>query len=255
MYTPVVPAPASPANGPAAPGFLFYPDVSADVIVESTSRGAAVRSGPGYRPDPFFEEAYETAFINYDRNRSLRGGPGGAPVVAGLSGAAAATAPPVGSRLFGSAATPVYRLIVREDGIYRLTYSYLLDPVTGVAPGLAGVDPATFKLMNKGVEVPIRVVTAVAGTFAPGDFIEFFGEGLLDEPDLLLNFDFDTLGQPLQPDIFQANDFTDENVYFLTVAAADQPAMPERPSAPAMRTPPDHFQATARVEVDDAYRP
>ncbi|MCB0133109.1 MAG: hypothetical protein KDD78_19740 [Caldilineaceae bacterium] len=77
-------------------------------------------------------------------------------------------------------------LLVKQDGIYRVTYEDLL----AANFDLTGVTSAYLALTNQDVPVRMRVVPARA--FGPGAYIEFFGEGL------------DTL-------------YTDTNVYVLRV--------------------------------------
>ena len=149
---------------------------------------------------------------------------------------------------FADATTPVYRLFTNVNGIYRLTGAYL----GAQAPGLAGTATGALKLMNKGVEVPIRVVDDGDGVLEPADFIEFYGEGLLGEPPLILNFDF---GQPFPP-IMQANDFTDENVYFLFGELGPRSRIPDV-SGTVIAGPPlaTTFQEKIRREVNDIFLP
>ncbi|HEY3176120.1 MAG TPA: C25 family cysteine peptidase [Candidatus Polarisedimenticolia bacterium] len=223
IYTPVVPraggASGAPSSDDGTTDLDFYPDIDLLLEVNGIDWDQVSRDRAEVPPDPHFEGIYRTAFVNYEEGRAWRTrrsnlpeGASATNLLAPLVPQAASLVPPM-SYPFAGATTPVYRIGVKADGIYRLSYSYLLASGTGVAPGLAGATPQSFKLVAQGVEVPIRVVTAVAGTFGPGDYIEFFGQGKLGEPDLVLN-------QAIDPstgyfDIYQANDFTDVNVYFL----------------------------------------
>lgn len=66
------------------------------------------------------------------------------------------------------------KILVRKDGLYRVTRADLL--AAGVDP--TGVDPATFVLTNRGVEVPIEVTGASDGSFDAGDAIRFYGQAI-----------------------------------------------------------------------------
>jgi hypothetical protein len=91
------------------------------------------------------------------------------PIASVLSSAAilarVAWAPP-------PAAEPAYKILVVEEGIYRVTRSWLEDNWVDVA----GIDLSQVRLYNLGEEVAIRVEDGgVAGQFDYGDFIEFYG--------------------------------------------------------------------------------
>ncbi|HKY32366.1 MAG TPA: C25 family cysteine peptidase [Candidatus Polarisedimenticolia bacterium] len=224
IYTPVRIPPesrAAMAAGETA-DLDFYPDVEVDIAVEGAERSSASLAplaGAGPALDPGFEDAYRKAFVNYEEGRAFRTGRRSMDLEAApLSTGAQSLLPagPAGLSPFAQATTPVYRLGVRTTGLYRLSQPYLVGG-SGVAPGLLGADPRTFKLMSRGVEVPIRVTGEADGSFDTGDMIEFFGEALIGEPDVTLFIDFCNPMSNLCgfPNVFQANDVTDENAYFL----------------------------------------
>jgi len=64
------------------------------------------------------------------------------------------------------------KILVNENGIYHLTYQNLID--AGLT--LSGINPQTFKLYNKGEELPIYVYGEGDGVFNDTDYIEFYGE-------------------------------------------------------------------------------
>jgi hypothetical protein len=66
------------------------------------------------------------------------------------------------------------KILVRTNGLYRVTRADLL--AAGVDP--AGIDPATFVLTNRGVEIPIEVTGAADGSFDPSDEIRFYGQAI-----------------------------------------------------------------------------
>ena len=207
VYTPVQPVDATD-------DLEFYPDVDVTLQVDGVDWDAVAESAAGLPEDPHFEDVYRQGLVNYDEGRAFRSRRVGHDEFSSLTtttgtGSGASLVPPK-PYPFAGATTPIYRINIDADGIYRMTWSYLLAPGTGVAPGLAGVNPTTFKMMSQGVEIPIRVVTAVAGTFASGDYIEFYGTGMLNEAKLIHN-----ASPPGAPEVLQVNDFTDENAYFL----------------------------------------
>ncbi len=63
------------------------------------------------------------------------------------------------------------KISVADDGIYRLTYSDLVN--YGISP--SSINPRGLKLFSKGKEVPIHVQGESDGIFDQSDFIEFVG--------------------------------------------------------------------------------
>lgn len=101
----------------------------------------------------------------------------------------------------GLPVVPKYRIIVNEDGLYRVGFFELLD---GELPQeFFNADPRTYRIFNKGREIPILVRGENDGRFNRDDFIEFFGER-------------HQLGgkDTTRPDMFR-DPFSEENVYYL----------------------------------------
>ena len=75
-----------------------------------------------------------------------------------------------------SSSTPIYRIQIKESGVYSLTYGELsaADP----SVNLTTVDPQNFHLTNQGQEVAIQVTGESDGSFDLGDRIYFFGQAL-----------------------------------------------------------------------------
>ncbi len=94
-------------------------------------------------------------------------------------------------------------LRVEETGIYRVTYEQLAS----VGLDLAGVDPTSIALTERGLGVPRRVITGTRASFGPGGSVEFLGQAL------------DTL-------------FTRTNVYRLSVNRSRVLAATEREVSP-----------------------
>jgi hypothetical protein len=66
-----------------------------------------------------------------------------------------------------------YKFQLAEQGIYRLTY----ETLDSVGVPVTSVDPRNFQLFTKGKEQAIWVEGESDGSFDPGDYIEFYGEG------------------------------------------------------------------------------
>jgi hypothetical protein len=188
----------------------------------------------GAPPDPRFESLYREAFINYAQSLTFRA------TSSDETRSVRATASPS----YGIG--PIQRILVRRHGLVRLDYPRLSET------GFLGYDVGTWRLSNRGVQVPLETNDDGDGLLEPGEWVQFWGQALDDEPKTVLNTDFpDT-----DVDLFNAADFGDVNVYFLTVEAESQSPMAQRESAPThVRTPPLYFVDTAHVELDDSYQP
>ncbi len=188
------------------------------------------------RIDPRFEPIYRDAFANYAQGKSFR-----------LSGnrqpASRASSSASSSRAVG----PVYKIKVRKDGVVRLDHSLLS------AAGFTAHNISLWRLSSRGVQIPLQIKDdgAFPDTLEAGEWVQFFGERLDHEPDFALNTDLPNRDD----DLYQATDFSDENVYFLTVEAAPQSAMTTRDATPPMGTVESYFLETLHYEVDDFLRP
>ncbi|HZE88286.1 MAG TPA: hypothetical protein VE404_01995, partial [Verrucomicrobiae bacterium] len=249
IYTPVV----SPTGGGEA---LFFGKLDVDLVVDGVdSQSIADLPAP---TDPLFEDQYRLTFANYDESRYFRAGraaraasaPGVAPS-GRTSGRAIESSLSATSGAHIASNFPSYKLTVTKDGIYRMSGTYLTAAGTGVAQGLTGADPRQFKIMNRGVEIPIFVSGEGDGSFDSGDFVEFFGQRL-DGPETILNF---SLGQ--SPGIYQSDDYGDKNVYWLSVDMNGTRLRMSARSAPPNAGLPlaTDFGETIHTEVDNLYQP
>ncbi|HEV8202344.1 MAG TPA: C25 family cysteine peptidase [Candidatus Polarisedimenticolia bacterium] len=191
----------------------LYGDIEA-VVTFDLPAGQGLSAAPP--ADPHFEAGYRSAFINYEQGRFFRRqrGPrkedreavGSTPVgtVAASTEAVTTAAAPAGPR---------FKIAVSKRGLYRLDLAYL----NANAAALLATDPRTWGLEVDGVEVPISILNAAGGSgeadgvFGSGDTLEFFGLPKT-EPPTLLNFDMGLAN----PSVYEANDFTDTQVYWLT---------------------------------------
>jgi subtilisin-like proprotein convertase family protein len=72
-----------------------------------------------------------------------------------------------------SASSPAIKIVVKREGIYRVTQPELL--AAGLTPN---ADPKTLQLFADGIEIPISVMTGKSGLFDGTSAIEFYGLGL-----------------------------------------------------------------------------
>lgn len=95
---------------------------------------------------------------------------------------------------------PKYKMIVEEDGIYQIGFFEFQD--AEFPDEFFQADPRTFRVFNKGIEIPILVAGESDGKFDRNDYIEFIGE-----------FNKVGLTDPDRPDMYN-DPFTNKNVYY-----------------------------------------
>jgi fibronectin type 3 domain-containing protein len=207
VYTPIVVA-------PGARQATFFPHLTLDVDLGDIASEPPLQA---FRPDPFFESTYRSSLVNYEQGKRFRVSGRAAPSGTTAPGAAA------GATTVESAPAPMsgsgvrYKMSVSRAGVYRLTQAYL----SANAPALVGTDPRTWSIQVDGTEIPIAIRDAAGasgeadGVFGAGDTLDFYGRSKT-EPPTVLNYDF----QSITPNVFQANDFTDTQVYWLVAAGA-----------------------------------
>jgi hypothetical protein len=179
--------------------------------------------------DPKLEDSYRAMFQNYAQGIAFRQ-------------AATPEAAPVSPDLL---AGPHYRIRVRANGIVRL------DATRLAGSGFDTQPLASYKLTNRGVEVPLQVVDQNSnGTLDAGDYVQFYGQALDDEPKAILS-----PSVPAFQQIYEARDFSDENVYFLDAEAGSRARITNRAAAPDNSAVAANFDAIAHVETDDIFRP
>jgi hypothetical protein len=64
---------------------------------------------------------------------------------------------------------PAIKLGIAEDGVYRVTF----QNVQALVSAAGQIDPSTFRLFNRGVEIPVYVAGEQNGLFSQGDYVEF----------------------------------------------------------------------------------
>ncbi len=103
------------------------------------------------------------------------------------------------------------KLGIPRDGIYRITYNEFQN--YGVST--TNINPKTFKIFNKGNQIPLRVVGEEDFSFDQGDFIEFYATRNYDSSGYRTIV---SLGQDYKNFM---NRYTDTNFVFLTWGGAN----------------------------------
>ena len=189
---------------PVARRAIHHPVIDVEIVFHAPERGSA---GGSFRPDRHFEPLYASAFVNYEQGKGYRTAGGTDP----QSDPSATSASAFSIAAMNGA--PRYKIRVSTSGIYRLDHAYL----NMHAPDLLPFDPRTWVLSAEGVDVPIAVRSMTGGAgegdglFGTDDILEFYGRAKIDPP-MILNYDF----PGTFPDVYQASDFTDTQIYWLT---------------------------------------
>ena len=88
-----------------------------------------------------------------------------------------------------------YKIEAEKDGLYKLTYDYLISE--GI--NISGTDPRVIKIFNKGEEIPIYISGEEDGVFDKSDYLIFYGKRNTDSLEYY-------------------DPFTDSNVYWLSLS-------------------------------------
>lgn len=119
---------------------------------------------------------------------------------------------------------PGWRVLVQNDGIYRLSYQELI-----AAGWPASVNPGAIQLFNLGEEIAIQVQSGVNGFFDEDeDYILFYGQGIESK-------------------------YTADNVYWLTYGVTSGLRMDEHSVSPITPDSPLHYPATRLFEQNKYY--
>ncbi len=97
------------------------------------------------------------------------------------------------------------KITVGMDGIYKITQQELAH---ATRLNLQSVDPRTFQLFSRGIQVPVYIQGESDGMFDAGDYIEFFGEKYYAKFNPYLSGINPQTGHYIDP-------WSDDNVYFL----------------------------------------
>jgi len=210
---------------PAAKGLRVARTYKVAVVFDG-----APATGTRAEIDPKLEDSYRGMFLNYAQGLTFRAAP------EPESSLSVAPALLVGPR---------YRIRVRANGVVRL------DAARLAGTGFDTQPLASYKLTNRGVEVPLQVFDQNSnGSLDAGDYVQFYGQALDDEPKAV-----PSPNVPPVTGIFEARDFADENVYFLEVEVGSRARITSRAAAPDNSAVAANFDAVAHVETDDLFRP
>ncbi len=139
------------------------------------------------------------------------------------------------------ARAPALRVVVKEEGLYRIPASSFV--AAGVDVG--SIDPTTLRLTNRGKELPLYVAGERDGRFDPTDYIEFWGT-----PNR-------RTWQAVAPDMY-ADPYVDENTYWVCwggargVRLGDEQVVSSS-SGPQPVIVPRSFWCTVHVEEDNSF--
>ena len=172
--------------------------------------GEVPPSVTGVTHDDAFESVYRGVLLNYESARSWRRPP---------KPPATAT-----QRSALPADQPRYKITVKRDGIYRLSYADL--QAAGIP--VQELDPRTFRIHHLGHEVAIYVSGEEDGRFDSDDAIYFYGQGLDGK-------------------------YTDVNIYWLSHEAGEGLRMAQRDVPPTVGTTPASFETTVHIEENLNY--
>jgi hypothetical protein len=205
---------------PATQKLTVYESLRVEVTFEGDV--AAALQAPSAE-SVWYESLFREELLNYDSASQWRqplpssaSAALGEGAVNGLGVMAASTpwAPPV----------PGWRVKVREEGFYKLTYAELL------AAGLPvdKLEPQTFRLYNLGSEVAVYVSGEGDGVFDSTDFILFYGQAV-------------------------ASKYTSDNVYWLTYGHGAGLRMAPRSGTPGIAATPAYYGADRHMEQNHLY--
>lgn len=190
-----------------------------------------------------FETLFSQTLLNYQTARAFR-----------TSISSANLAP---AQVTYDSLGPRFDLAVNQNGIYRITYSAL----QAAGMDVDNINPQTFHLYSQGEDIAIDVFGEGDGSFDPGDYITFYGE----------KFRGDLLAERYQAMMDPGNgqaannwfwlcatdacdlagaleQYTDTNIYSLTVGGEIGPRMNSINGTPGGAAIPDVYTTTVRAE-------
>ena len=204
----------------------YHPNVQKLVVFETLTVKVTFEGKPASLSQaPFIESAvYESLFqdelLNYEQARAWR------QVETSPAPELDSESNTQGSNTFTEhwvPPSPGWRLKVRQDGFYKLTYAELRTadlPVDDLVP-------STFQLFHLGNEVAITVFGEADNSFDSNDYILFYGQAI-------------------------SSKYTADNVYWLTYGSATGLRMSTRNGTPDAAEMPVYYREQLRAE-DSAY--
>ena len=199
------------------------------------------RSGTFKGEKDLFENIYRNVLLNYDESKGWR-----------KTAEERGFLKPGRAYPFGYSDN-WYKVIVRENGIYKLDRTMLIQ--AGVP--VSSLDPKTLRMFSGGgkvlpldnsnpflelKEIAIFVSGEEDGKFDSGDFILFFGWSAND-------WDYDSTGKVVG---FHTNPFTNDNVFWLTFDSTSSRRMQVKDGSLVEQNPitPQKFESRIHEEVD-----
>ncbi len=199
----------------------LYNRIVARLLFRNYHKSPARTSLRARTESKFYESMFKESILNYDSARNWR-------AIPNFAAPSIKTETPIPLPV----SSPVYKILVNEDGMYHITYVHLKEEEVEVDE----IDPRTFKLFLKGKQIPIFARGENDGTFDEGDEIVFYGQKLR--------------GTKTYHDFF-----TDDNVYWLMWNSAPGLRMVKKSAGflakDARRQ--RKFRSLKHIEQDDAF--
>lgn len=161
----VIPAGGDTPHGRSYRANLVVPEeIDTFKLEEVDLRGGTRRHGP-FAQDRFHGAVLDVAAVDWQAIRSQHDG---------TASQLAAVRPDRPVAKGGRSEVDIVDLLVREDGLYRVTY----EKLAAAGFDLAAANLNRLGVTSRGQDVPISVYTPQRGSFGPGSWIEFYGEKL-----------------------------------------------------------------------------
>ena len=206
---------------PAAQQLIVYESLRVEVVFEETPTTGALKTTGQVAPgeSAAYEDLLRGELLNYEAARAWRS----ATLPPATESAAAAAAAEIDASPW-TPPGPGWRVTVREDAFYKLTYAELQQaglPVDALVPG-------TFKLYNLGSEVAIHEEGDGDSQFEAGEYLLFYGQAINSK-------------------------YTAENIYWLTFGGTAGLRMTARDGTPGDAVTPAFYTAQRHLEGNAYY--
>jgi hypothetical protein len=210
----------------------YHPEKSELVLYESlqinvTFEGySEVSNRTNVLDSPFYENLLAGQLLNYDTAKEYRKS---TQVSTFQLDSEINTISASSSTLPWSPPEPGYRILVRDEGIYRMTYAELAELSLGIP--VDSLDPRSFQMYHLGEEIAIQVVGESDGAFDESDYILFYGQEIESK-------------------------YTRDNVYWLTYDPSGitlGKRMDSRDGSPETASTPEYYSASRHMEENNYY--
>jgi len=212
---------------PAAQQLIVYESLRVEVVFEETPTSEALKTTGHVAPgeSAAYEDLMRGELLNYEAARAWR-----SDALTSVAATGETEATGVETTATGIDASPWtppapgWRVTVREEGFYKLTYTELQQaglPVDTLAP-------ATFKLFNLGREVAIHEQGDGDSQFEAGEYLLFYGQAINSK-------------------------YTADNIYWLTYGGTAGLRMAARDGTPGDAVTPASYTAQRHLEGNAYY--